>query len=425
MASISQPSRPGSIAAARDAEQAHAAFVGFLKAGGHVRTPCVEAAFRAVRRDRFVPHVDWRQAYVDETIVTKSTGKGVALSSSSQPTLMAGVLEQLDVRAGDRILEVGAGTGYNAALLAHLAGPAGSVVTIDIDPDTVASARRHLDDAGYAAVTTICGDGALGHAAGGPYDRLVVTVAAYDITPQWRAQLKEDGRMVVPVSVRGPQKSIAFVRAGDELRSDDIVDCHYIPLRGQDSGWRDETVGAFDDRLTVTCERDAGFTRAALASALAAPGPVRPTGILVSLAEVQSDLSMWLAVQSAGFCTIRVSEGPSCSRLLDFLYGTGVALRPLRTIGVCSPRSLCMLGGRAAPGSERRDRFELLVRTFGDACAEADGVMDKIAAWAARGRPSSRTLRVTARPIDASAADAAGACCVEKAWHRYVFDWQE
>ncbi|MGH3586218.1 MAG: methyltransferase domain-containing protein, partial [Pseudonocardia sp.] len=102
---------------------------------------------------------------------------GILTSSSSAPSLMAVMLQALDVRDGDRVLEVGTGTGYNAALLSHRLG-ASQVTTMEIDPVIAEIAKTALDAAGYP-VTTIIGDGAAGWPAHAPYDRVIATVAAY------------------------------------------------------------------------------------------------------------------------------------------------------------------------------------------------------------------------------------------------------
>src|SRR5579859_6035322 len=110
---------------------------------GNIRTEAVEAAFRAVPRHVFLPELAAEEAYRDEAIPTKFLN-GSAISSSSQPAIMAIMLEQLELQPGQRVLEIGAGTGYNAALIAHIVGETGQVVTIDIDEDIVADARTHL-----------------------------------------------------------------------------------------------------------------------------------------------------------------------------------------------------------------------------------------------------------------------------------------
>src|SRR5262245_20506986 len=112
---------------------------------------------------------------------------GEVVSSSSQPEIMAIMLEQLDVRPGHRVLEIGAGTGYNAALLAHLVGGTGRVTAVDIDGDIVAAARVHLAAAGISGGQLVCADGWACVPEDGPYDRIVLTVGAHDISPAWRA----------------------------------------------------------------------------------------------------------------------------------------------------------------------------------------------------------------------------------------------
>ncbi len=99
------------------------------------------------------------------------------------------MLAQLDVRPGHRILEIGAGTGYNAALLAHLASPSGRVTTVELDPGIAAEAGKALAAAGYGHVAAVAGDGEYGHAPGAPYDRIIVTAGAWELPAAWADQL--------------------------------------------------------------------------------------------------------------------------------------------------------------------------------------------------------------------------------------------
>ena len=130
---------------------------------------------------------------------------------------MAIMLEQLNPQPGHRVLEIGAGTGYNAALMGHLVGDSGLVITVDIDDDLVESAREHLGSAGLHRVSVVCGDGGLGYADRAPYDRIILTVGAWDIVPAWWKQLKLGGRLLLPLEVKGGvQKSVAFDRMDDD-----------------------------------------------------------------------------------------------------------------------------------------------------------------------------------------------------------------
>src|SRR5437870_2678788 len=161
------------------------ALVETLRSDGHLRSARLAAAIEAVPRELFVPGVPLDDVYRPRDAIVTKRIDGVSVSSASAPEVVALMLEQLDPQPGDRVLEIGAGTGYNAALLAHLVGPTGRVVTLDIDEDIVDAARAHLAAAGMDAVEVIRGDGGLGHPEGAPYDRIVLTVGAWDIAPAW------------------------------------------------------------------------------------------------------------------------------------------------------------------------------------------------------------------------------------------------
>lgn len=191
------------------------ALVAELKNKGAIRTPPVETAFGAVPRHLFVPGVALDEVYRDQSIPTKRLA-GAVVSSSSQPAIMAVMLEQLALEPGHRVLEIGAGTGYNAALMAHIVGESGQVVTIDIDEDIVEDAREHLAAAGFKRVQAVCGDGGLGYAEAAPYDRIILTVGAWDLLPAWLEQLKPGGRLLFPLSLKGGvQVSAAFEQRDD------------------------------------------------------------------------------------------------------------------------------------------------------------------------------------------------------------------
>lgn len=126
---------------------------------GIIRSEQVEAAFRTVPRHAFAPEATPEKAYDPHDIVaTKKNDRGVIISSVSAPSVQAMMLEQAEVQAGMRLGEVGSG-GYNAALMAELVGPAGSVVTVDIDPDVTRRARELLDAVGYGRVEVFLTDG--------------------------------------------------------------------------------------------------------------------------------------------------------------------------------------------------------------------------------------------------------------------------
>ncbi|HEY8298145.1 MAG TPA: methyltransferase domain-containing protein [Candidatus Baltobacteraceae bacterium] len=192
----------------------------------------VEAALRAVPRHAFLPEVSIDAAYADGVVAIKSAN-GVALSTASQPTMIALMLEQLRVEPGMRVLEIGTGSGYNAALLAELAGAYGRVVTIDIEADLAANAARRLYATGYGSVRIICGDGRNGDPHDAPFDRIIVTASAPSIAPSLFEQLREGGRLVAPIGNSAAQRSIAYERTVAGLRETGAIACQFIPLRSQ------------------------------------------------------------------------------------------------------------------------------------------------------------------------------------------------
>lgn len=154
---------------------------------------------------------------------------------------MAKMLELLDVQPSDQVLEIGAGTGYNAALLAHLAGPSGRITSIDIDADLARRARRSLRDAGVRA-TIVVGDGRNGHPAKAPYDRIIATAGADEIPRAWLEQLAEGGRVELPLRLDPERGAIQLIpvleRHGNQLRSVALTWGGFMPLHGGDGGWK-------------------------------------------------------------------------------------------------------------------------------------------------------------------------------------------
>src|SRR5580704_1830638 len=202
--------RPGSVA-----DAARARMAADLRANGRALSKRIQDAFASVPRHLFVPEVGAAEAYRDEAFVLKCGPDGVPVSSSSQPAMMAIMLEQLGLQPGHRVLEIGTGSGYNAAVLANITGAGGRVVSIDLDRGLAQRAGERLRSAGYEAVAVRCADGGFGDPAGAPFDRIIVTAGARDIAPAWLDQLGPGGRLVLPLSVRGIQLSVALERRAD------------------------------------------------------------------------------------------------------------------------------------------------------------------------------------------------------------------
>jgi len=209
------------------------ALVRTLWSNGALRSEPVAAALSTVPREQFVPAgTPPDDAYADRALVLTRDDTGNPTSSISQPSMVALMLEQLDVQPGQRVLEIGTASGYSAALLAHLTGPTGSVATIEFDPELAATAARRLTGLD-PPVLVRAGDGWLGAPELAPFDRVQVTVGVDDLSPAWMAQLREGGMVVAPVTLRpGIELSIAFVRSGNELRSASVQPCGFVRMRG-------------------------------------------------------------------------------------------------------------------------------------------------------------------------------------------------
>ncbi|MFF3324518.1 methyltransferase domain-containing protein [Streptomyces sp. NPDC002889] len=191
-----------------------------IVAGGGLTDPAWRAAFEEVPRHLFVPYYfdtragayerlwcedpdpvrrdRWlRGAYEDGPLATR-VRDGELLSSSSQPSLMALMLDALEVTDGDTALEIGAGTGYNAALLAHRLGD-GAVTSVDLDPEITEAARSHLAAAGYRPAV-VTGDGARGCPERAPFDCVIATCTLPSVPSAWLPQCSPGARIVAPLS---------------------------------------------------------------------------------------------------------------------------------------------------------------------------------------------------------------------------------
>lgn len=208
------------------------AMADMLCASRAITSRSVEAAMRAVPRHLFLTEVSNASAYADRAVTIKYDRNGAPISSASQPAMVAQMLEQLEVGEGGRVLEIGTATGYNAALLAHLVGPSGQVVTVEIEEDLAERAGKSLTEAGYGQVRVVRGDGRRGFREAAPYDRIVVTAGVREVAPAWIEQLVEGGRMVVPVvNSYGDGISVMFEMVDGELEARNGRPCGFVPLR--------------------------------------------------------------------------------------------------------------------------------------------------------------------------------------------------
>lgn len=254
---------------------------------------------RAINSD--VTAEDAYNAYLAVTTL-KDPDTGAVLSCSSVPTLVATMLDQADVQPGDHVLEIGSATGINAAYLAHLAGANGVVTTLDIDPGVTDGTRRALDVNGYGHVGVVTRDGSRGFAEGAPFDRVVVTVGAFDLSAAWWDQLAAGGRMVVPLRWRGQTRSLALGWDGDRLVSTSVKLCGFVPMIGQDG----ERTGAIDPDGTVLLhwDEDQPIDAEGLSGVLHGGRAELWTGVTVVSGESFDGIWLRLTATDPGTCRI-------------------------------------------------------------------------------------------------------------------------
>jgi protein-L-isoaspartate(D-aspartate) O-methyltransferase len=392
-------------------------------AANHIGSDLVADALWTVPRHVFLPDLPPAVAYRDDAIVTKRDADGLAISSSSQPGMMAIMLDQLDLAPGHRVLEIGAGTGYNAALMRHIVGPSGLVVSIDIDRDLTDLARSHLASAGYRDVAVVWADGAEGYAAHAPYDRLIATVGVSDLAPAWLAQVTSGARIVVPLDVGGTQLSVAFERSGAHWASRSLAPCGFIRMRGKLAGLEHTVV--IQPGLLLRTPAWPDIKPEALAAALAGPGCEQPAGVRTGPAQVFFGLSLWLTIHEPRLCLLYEERpgGPSpappqpASRAAPRL-GRVPLIGPesWATVGILDGDSMALLT-TAWPAAEwgqgmarPTPSFMLTAAGFGPRAGSlAADLAAHVRAWHQAGQPDIQGLHVDAYPkADDTADDPAG-----------------
>lgn len=195
--------------------------------------PRVLAAMRKVPRHEFVPEDLRESAYEDGPL---PIGEGQTIS---QPLIVASMTEAAQLRGGERVLEIGTGSGYGAAVLAEIAD---EVFTIECIESLATNARATLDRLGYRNIEVLVGDGTLGWPAAAPYDAILVTAGGPYVPPSLRAQLKPGGRLVMPVGEQHFGQTLVRVTRGTdgEDRQEDLSLVSFVPLIGAE-GFEDAT----------------------------------------------------------------------------------------------------------------------------------------------------------------------------------------
>ncbi|NYT04818.1 MAG: protein-L-isoaspartate(D-aspartate) O-methyltransferase [Methanomicrobiales archaeon] len=194
-----------------------------------IGNPRVLAAMRAVPRHRFVPAAVQESAYEDRPL---PIGEGQTIS---QPYIVALMTDLLDPGPGEKVLEIGAGSGYQAAILSRLAA---QVVSIERLPDIAEGARRNLAALGISNVEVIVADGTEGYPEKAPYDAIIITAAAPSVPPPLLDQLAEGGRLVAPVGDIMVQTLVVVEKKGGKTTTRSYGGVCFVPLIGA-YGWHD------------------------------------------------------------------------------------------------------------------------------------------------------------------------------------------
>jgi protein-L-isoaspartate(D-aspartate) O-methyltransferase len=342
-----------------------------------------------VPRELFLPEVAAHEGldavYRDEAIITKRNAQGVPLSSSSQPAIMAHMLEQLQLEEGMRVLEIGAGTGYNAALLSHLVGRRGRVISVDVDGELVRGARRCLRAGGYR-VRVVEGDGRAGVAQMAPYERIIVTASSDSVPRAWFEQMAPDGALEVPLrlSATGAQAIPLLRKTRQGFRSASVIVGGFMPLRapGEDAAAAlkrpalvasDATGNGENALLEVAGEALRALSsrakRRLLATALG-DGRRRPLGLRAN----SGALTLFLSLRVPARCLV-VTAGDR--------FGIGVISRDGASLAVIEL------------SFDRTDSMVSSLRSYGEGGAEPI-LRQHVQDWDRRGRPAEQDLAITA-----------------------------
>ena len=190
----------------------------------------LEAMFH-VPRHEFVPEVSVYAAYEDRPLPIGDS------ETISQPYIVAAMTQALSVQPGEKVLEVGTGSGYQGAILAYLGG---KVYSVERNPRLADEALRRLVRLGFTGVEVICGDGSEGYAEAAPYQAIIVTAAAPRVPEALFGQLAEEGRIIIPVGGLGHQDLLLLTKHGDQVATRALDPCQFVPLIGK-GGWPDKS----------------------------------------------------------------------------------------------------------------------------------------------------------------------------------------
>ncbi|MFB6988730.1 methyltransferase, FxLD system [Streptomyces sp. NPDC056304] len=381
---------------------------------GWAPSPRVQAALREVPRHRFVPETRLGTAYHDDlAVVTVRESPQAALSSVSAAWLQADMIEQLGLEPGMTVLEIGSG-GYNAELLAHVLGPRGRVVTVDVDPYVVHRTQRLCAEAGSGRVTAVLGDGGLGapgHVPTRGFNGVMVTHNASDIAPAWREQLAEGARLVVPLEMGGFTRSLTLARRGDVLHCEHWTYCGFVRDRGA-AARTAPAIRLADGEVAVRWEDGELRDTSGLEEALRGPRHELTTCLVVSGIFNFETLQIYAATTLPGFCRLAAPAGSTLVEQQD-------------AAAMLSDGSLAYLTYRKVKDApDPADRLtEFFIHAYGPAADDlAERFADCVRTWDQKVRESGYP-RMTVHPAGTPDEQLPAGDVLDKPSARLVFQW--
>lgn len=202
--------------------------IAYLKEAGMLKTEKIINAFENIPRHLFVSVDKAEYAYDDIALQT------VGESTISQPSTVAYMLELLQPKEGENVLEIGTGSGWEASLLAYCIGSKGLVVTIEIDPIVAEFGKHNIAKTGFKNIIKVVGDGSIGYPDKAPYDKIAYTAATPDIPRQMLVQLKAGGRIIAPVGTQFMQTMKVVDKISEKkIEEKEGAEFQFVPLKGQ------------------------------------------------------------------------------------------------------------------------------------------------------------------------------------------------
>ncbi len=205
-----------------DLKEAYSILIAGLIKEGHLKSDNIISTFFKVSRWEFVPEELKKFTTSDEPI---PIGYGQTMSA---PHMVAIMLELLDIKEGENILEIGTGSGWNTALMAELTGPEGSITTIEYVKDLHEQAKKNLEE--FFNVECIKGDGKEGYSKNAPYDKIIVTCAAKEIPKALEEQLADGGLIVIPIGSVIMQELVKGTKKGKWIEKENCGLCKFVPM---------------------------------------------------------------------------------------------------------------------------------------------------------------------------------------------------